>query len=195
VNDPINYPIDFVGSQSAGGSVLADADHEGHPGWCDDNSPYCNPSTPPGSTIADNVIGFLNNRPTDVILLHIGTNQFDTSNAGVNTILNNISTWAQQNYPVKVFLARIIPSLNGILGDVQAFNNNVETIATNRTGVSVYRVNQQGELQLGTTSPNWNNADPALMGDDYHPNVTGYGKMANRWKADLLSNGALPACP
>jgi lysophospholipase L1-like esterase len=190
------YPIDFVGSQNEGVSAgLADPDHEGHPGWCDDNNPICTASGPGNPTIADYVQSFLNTSPPDILLLHIGTNEFTTDATGVNTILNNISNWAQQNYPVKVYLARIIPSLNAILGDVQAFNDNVDAIAGNRLGVTVHRVNQQGELQVGTTGSDRNMAQPALMADDYHPNDTGYGKIADRWKADLLSNGAMPACP
>jgi lysophospholipase L1-like esterase len=33
------------------------------------------------------------------------------------------------------------------------------------------------------------------MGDDLHPNQDGYEKMADKWKADLISSGTLPSCP
>jgi VCBS repeat-containing protein len=187
------FGVDFIGSVTNTGASaippLADRDHEGHDGWCDDNNPACSVSG--GANIADSVIGFLSSNPADVILLHIGTNHFSTSNSGVNTILNNINTWAQSNYPVTVFVARIIPSVNGSL-NVNTFNNNVATIATDRSFVKVYTVNQQGTIQL---SGQPNNADPALMGDNLHPNQTGYDMMADTWKASLISSGVLPSCP
>jgi lysophospholipase L1-like esterase len=33
------------------------------------------------------------------------------------------------------------------------------------------------------------------MFDNVHPNLTGYNKMADKWKADLISSGTLPSCP
>jgi lysophospholipase L1-like esterase len=186
------YGIDFVGSQSDGaGGGLSDTNHEGHPGWCDDNNPYCAAAS--GQAIAPSVIGFLNTNPADIVLLHIGTNEFSTSNVGVDTILANVSAWAGSNYPVSVFVARIIPTSTGIL-DVQAFNDNVAAIVTDRPNVGVFSVDQQSELHQ-SGNPDLNLADPALMGDTYHPNSAGYTKMANRWKADLIAAGILPDCP
>ena len=181
------YGINFVGSQSDGaGAGLSDPDHEGHPGWCDDNNPACTGF----DTIAGNVNSFLNANPADIVLLHIGTNAFDTSNAGVDSILTNISTWAETHYPVDVYVARIIPSVDGSL-DVQTFNDSVAAIATDRPGVTVSVVDQQSELRL-PSSPNL--ADPSLMGNNLHPNASGYSKMANRWKLDMEQTGALPDC-
>lgn len=188
--NPTKFGVDFVGSVTTTGASanppLADRDHEGHGGWCDDA-----PCSGGFGNIADSVTGFLNSNPPDVILLHIGTNDFNTSSAGVNTILNNISTWAQSNYPVTVFVARIIPSVDGSL-NVNLFNNNVEAIATDRTDVKVYMVGQQGVLQLPGKP---NNADPSLMEGNLHPNQTGYDVMADKWNLDMLGTGALPTCP
>jgi hypothetical protein len=186
-----HYGINFVGSVTNTGASanppLADRDHEGQDGWCDDNTPFCSVSG--GANIADSVIDFLSNNPADIILLHIGTNHFSVSNSGVNAILNNINIWAQSNYPVTVLVARIIPSINGSL-DVNTFNNNIATIATDRPFVKVYTVDQQGALEVSL-----NRADPALMGDNLHPNQTGYDKMADTWKTYLISSGVLPSCP
>jgi len=186
------YGIDFVGSQSEGaGAGLSDVNHEGHPGWCDDNTPTCNLGSGIDATITD----FLNTNPADVILLHIGTNSFGTSSTGVNTILDNVNTWAGSNYPVNVFVARIIPTTDGSL-DVQTFNNNVAPIATDRPNVKVFRVDQQSELDK-PGDPNPNVADPNLMtvGNNLHPNAAGYTKMANRWQTDMINAGVLPNCP
>lgn len=185
------FPVDFVGSLSNGASAgLTDPDHEGHDGWCDDNNPNC--TVVGGQNIASSVTNFLNTNPADNILLHIGTNHFDTSNAGVNTILNNISNWAQSNFPVSVFVARIIPAVDGTLG-VNTFNNNIAAIATDRAAVKVYLVNQQDVLQL---PGQLDKADPALMGagDNLHPNQTGYDLMADKWKLDI-QNATVPVLP
>ncbi len=188
-----SYAVDMVGglaNGSAAGLSLPDDRHEGHPGWCDDNNPFCTVSG--GQNIAASVIGFLNSNPADIILLHIGTNHFNIDNSGVNTILNNINTWAQSNYPVTVFVARIIPSVNGTL-DVSTFNTNVAAIATDRTAVKVYNVDQQSVLWASSGQPN--NANPSLMADNLHPNQTGYNMMADKWKMDMLSAEVLPTCP
>lgn len=193
-----NYGINFVGSLNAEGSAanppLADRDHEGHPGWCDDNNPSCNVSG--GQTVDGNITNILNTNPPDLILLHIGTNEFSTDAGGVNSILNKINAWASTNYPVTVFLARIIPSSDGHL-DVNAFNNNVQAIADDRLNAKIFMVDQQSELH-NPGDPNPNKADPTLIAttavDTLHPNQAGYERMAGRWKADIGAAGVLPTC-
>lgn len=199
------YTVNFVGSLNSQGGLanppLADRDHEGHPGWCDGNrGPGTGRScTIPGAQAIDvNIRAFLDNNPADLILLHIGTNDLTPNDpSGVAKILDNISSWAQtpSNYPVKVFLARIIPSTNGSL-DVETFNNNVQAIANSpRPGIEVRIVDQQAELRQPGAGPNF--ANPALMAmgaDTLHPNQTGYDRMANRWKNDIVASGVLPSC-
>jgi hypothetical protein len=190
-----NYGVDFVGGISTFGATAwpdtdtpVDRDHEGHDGWCDDNTPFCNPSG--GQTIAANVTTWLNQNPADIILLHIGTNQFSTDASGVNTILNNINTWAQANYPVTVFLARIIKTVNDFIpdADIAQFNTNVDAIDGNRAAVKIYPVDQTNGAGLTYTLG-------VDMGDSVHPNQSGYDKMADKWKADITAAGVLPSCP
>jgi lysophospholipase L1-like esterase len=180
------YGIDFVGNLSSGFNFPFDTHHEGHPGFCDDG---CS-----GSNVADNVISWLDNNPADVILLHIGTNGFNTSNAGVDTILNNINTWATANYPTTVFVARIIPTVDGSL-NVNTFNNQVELIDGDRSNVKTFNVNQQTEAGLNASDPSGNFANPILMTDNLHPTQTGYNLMADKWNVDLVASGVLPSCP
>jgi len=33
------------------------------------------------------------------------------------------------------------------------------------------------------------------MADNLHPNPSGYTKMADKWKTDLVASGTLPTCP
>ncbi len=62
--DPTAIPrFDFVGSQDDG--ELADPDHEGHSGWDADE-------------IRDNIYGWLDANPAEIVLLHIGTNDMST---------------------------------------------------------------------------------------------------------------------
>jgi lysophospholipase L1-like esterase len=201
------YPVDFVGSQIEGSSAgLVDPDHEGHPGYCagpNGSSPtYC---TTTSGNIADNVNTWLDNHPADIILLHAGTNAFTPSASDVQLLLDNINTWAAANYPVKVFVARIIQTstLNGTasIADITLFNDNVQAIDTSAfTAVTVFSVNQQTGAGLNYTIDAGatclgGGACSGDLGDDLHPNPSGYGKIANRWRTDLLSSNLLPSCP
>lgn len=184
------FRVDFVGSLANGAAAgLADPDHEGHPGWCDDNNPNCNVSGE--QTVDGRVTGILDDARPDVVLLHIGTNHFSPDASGINSILDKISAWGLSNQPVSVFLARIIPTVNGSL-DVDMYNDNVQAIAGNRDGAEIFTVDQQAELQLAGDP---NRADPALMGDNLHPNQTGYDRMAARWRDRIIASGVLPRCP
>lgn len=187
-----NYSVNFVGSQSNGSSAspaIGDPDHEGHGGYCD--GPGIGNSCSFGN-VASNVIGWLNTNPADVILLHVGTNDFETNNPNdVAMILDNIESWAANNFPVSVFLARTIPTRDGTL-DVETYNNNVDTVAGDRPHVTIFRVDQQGALAV-SGSPNVANA--SYMGDNLHPNQAGYDRMADAWKAEILEQEIMPTCP
>jgi lysophospholipase L1-like esterase len=196
---PINdgkYGVDFVGGQSEGGSAgLSDTNHDGHPGWCDATPPACGT----GQGIAENLNAFLTSNPADIVLLHIGTNSFDTSNTGVASILGNADSWAGSNHPIAVFVARIIQNVSGTL-DVTTFNNNVAAIAQDGTNTTVLMVNQQTGAGLNYTIDSSatclnTGACSGDMADDLHPNPSGYNKLAQKWKTDLVNSGILPNCP
>ncbi len=184
------YPVNFVGNRFEGLSAgIGDPDHQGTPGQRDDE-------------LANNVASYLAGSPADILLLHIGTNAFNTSATDVQNILVNINAWAAANYPVKVFVARIIQTsqLNGAPSnaDITSFNNNVDAIANDGSITKVFKVNQQTgalltyTIDAGSTCLNGGTCTGDLA-DDLHPNPSGYGKMADRWKSDLLA--VLPNCP
>jgi len=197
-----NYAVDMVGSHSNGGDTgLTQPEHEGWPGY----------ST---LQLANGVNTWLTGNPPDIILLHAGTNSFSTNATNVNTLLNNINNWVQAyypgippgNYPVTIFVARIIQTVQGIPNsitdaDVTTFNNNVLSVAGNRTNVKVIMVNQQsgaGITYTIDTSPACLNTGVCTLGDManvLHPNPGGYVKMANKWKVDLQASTILPTCP
>jgi lysophospholipase L1-like esterase len=166
------YPgrIDFVGSLSNGLAAsppIGDPDHNGVAGISD-------------SELAASVVSKLNADPADILLLHIGTNSFSENANDVQTILNNIDSWEANNHPVTVFLARIIDDANGppYNLNVEAFNNNVQSMVSNRPDDKVIMVNQQTGAGIDYTVG-------VDMGDDLHPNQSGYDKMANRWRTSL----------
>ena len=57
------FAVDFVGGSTEPNPASFDSDHEGHPGFRDDE-------------IATEVFGYLAISPADIVLLHIGTNGF-----------------------------------------------------------------------------------------------------------------------
>ena len=176
-----SYPVNFVGSLTEGGSAgLADPDHEGHPGFLDDQ-------------VAASITAWLNTTQPDFLLLHIGTNGINagggTSATDVQNILNAVDAWeALNSSPITVFLARIIGSPDGTTNsNINTFNNNVVNMAAARTNDKIVIVNQQ-------TGAGINYSLSTDMADNLHPNQGGYDKMADKWKSDLLGSTAFPTC-
>ena len=143
------------------------------------------------------LIDWLNGKKPDMILLHIGTNGINgpggTSPTDVEGILNAIDAWETANSsPITVFLARIIGSPDPATNtNVTTFNSNVEVMALARiaSGDKIVIVNQQTGANLDYLT------DVGDGVDLFHPRPTGYDKMADKWKADLISSGVLPSCP
>lgn len=203
-----SYAVDFVGTLHDGsGAGLADDTHEGHPGdcvgpvnsGCQGLDQYNSSLT---RNLSDNITYWLDQDQPDFILLHAGTNGLDSSTvnpvttnaAAVDTLLQDISTWAQAHYPITVFVARIIPAVDGSL-DVDSYNNLVAQIpAGNHPSVRVIMVDQQSQIALAG-SPN--KADPSYMtpGNNLHPNQTGYDRMAGKWYTDMVNSREMPSCP
>ncbi len=185
------YSFDFVGSDSLTGNDPSlqpfDSDNEGHGGWRDDEIAWGQVGYP-----TDGIRAWLDANPTDIILLHIGTNGLDTSAADVESILNEIDLWENSvaGNPVTVILARII-NQNPITSVVTTFNDNVVAMALDRVNNSnnpaypddIIIVDQEGALTY-----------PDDLFNQEHPNSTGYGKMAPVWEQTLTA-GILQKCP
>jgi len=201
-----NYAVNFVGGLSFGLSAnppIADPDHEGHGGFCagpnGNNPTYC---TTTAGNLADNVITWLDANPADIILLHAGTNAFTTSPSDMDILLDRIEIWQASNYPVTVFVARIVEYVDDS-ANVQLFNNNVATMINGRSNVRYVLVDQQiGAGLIYTIGPADGLPTGSDMADNLHPNQDGYNKMAAKWLSDLtnLANVGpkfvgLPQCP
>jgi lysophospholipase L1-like esterase len=178
-----DYKIDFVCSQTAGTALDFDREHEGHSGWQADGGT--------GGGIAPNIFNWLVAYPTDVVLLHIGTNDITNNENAVNTanqigqILDNIDTWEAANNDVSVVLARIINRNDGYSVETTALNEQIQIMADARiaNGDKIVVVDMENAL----TYPN------DILPNDEHPNDGGYAKMADAWQTDLM--GFLPTCP
>jgi len=168
----IGYDADFVGSRYTGGAVEPsfDGDNEGHPAWT-------------SYEIAENVYHFLEMNTPDVILLHIGTNDWSSSPAGVEQILNNIDRFENDNgVSIEVILAKIIDR-SSYSSLIEEFNANVEAMAQNRIdngdNIQIVDMENGAGIDYGTD-----------IADGTHPNDCGYEKMANLWFAALTGEGS-----
>jgi hypothetical protein len=157
--------INFVGSLVASDSRTYDKDHEGHWGWRDDQ-------------IADNVYGWLQLNPPNIVLLHIGTNGLDESPADVEDILDEIDRY-ENDYAkhITVILARII-NRNPYSATTTVFNNNVAGMAAARIngGDDIIIVDMENGAGINYSTD---------MYDDKHPNEYGYEKMGILWFTTL----------
>jgi lysophospholipase L1-like esterase len=162
--------VDFVGSQSEGYLVTPtfDTDHEGHGGITD-------------TEVANNVYDWLISNPAEIVILHIGTNELDTSPSDVEVILNEIDRF---NINTIVILAKII-NHKTYSATTSQFNANLEQMTLNRIvqGDNIVIVDQESTLIY-----------PNDMFDELHPNQPGYEKMAETWYNALAPILPPPAC-
>jgi lysophospholipase L1-like esterase len=163
------YSVDFVGSQTTGFPEDFDRNHEGHSGWRADQ-------------IRDNITGWLNSTPADVILLHIGTNDISQNQGATGTaveigqILDRIDAWETTHNQVWVVLARIVNRNDSRNGITTTLNGLIQGLADTRIagGDKIVVVDMESALSY-----------PGDLADTVHPNDSGYGKMAAAWFAAL----------
>jgi lysophospholipase L1-like esterase len=175
------YSVNFVGSLGSAYQYQYsyDNDHEGHGGQTVD-------------WIRDRVYGpngqFLQNNPPDIVLLHIGTNDFsgtpplsdpDDVAMEVMQILDKIDDYeSAEGKKVLVILAKIIKRIDSVEKKqaVEAFNLALQSKAETRilAGDNLVMVDMETALNY-----------PQDLADDLHPNTAGYSKMADVWFSAL----------
>jgi len=190
------YELDFVGSLNNGSAVFGDldlADHEGHPGWRDDEIVNGRLTDPSAGKLEDWLIA----EQPNIVLLHIGTNGLDPSSNDVRDILNLVDNY-ENNFGevVWVILARII-NRNIYSSTTTVFNDNIENMAKDRINnpsnpaypdkIIIVDMEDGAGINYDLTTDN----PPGDMWNDLHPFETGYDKMAEVWFSGLQA--ILPA--
>ncbi|MBI9070061.1 MAG: putative Ig domain-containing protein [Melioribacteraceae bacterium] len=189
-----NYSFDFVGSLVNGGAIIPDPDHEGWPGIT-------------AATTALNVYNQLEANTPDVILLHIGTNDLTADPSDVEDILNEIDRFeTDYNKEIWVLVAQIINRTGTVdpskVPLTTLFNDNLEIMVNTRINDTV----NPDKLILcdmeNGAGINYiiDREEPFINGDMYdylHPNIKGYGKMAQLWfdNLQLLLPPGTPTAP
>ena len=173
------YRTDFVGNRYAGENYFPDANNAGFPGITKGQlarmmisgiNPANRPETPGP---------YLESYPADIILLHIGTNQVNESTIEVENILDEIDRYeTSQNAFITVILAQIINRYpyNAVTTN---YNKKLKAMAEARiaNGDKILIVNMEEDAGLiYALTP-----DGGDMTDEYHPNASGYEKMAKVW--------------
>ena len=161
------YDVKFVGSRIAGEDIVPafDPHNEGYPGWT-------------SAQLASITYSRLVDYSPDIILLHIGSNDWSESVSYVDKILNEIQRYEDRyHHPIKVILARII-NRRAQYGWISNFNRNLQNLANNRFahGDDIVVVDMEHNAGINYS---------ADFQDPTHPNDTGYQKMANLWFSTL----------
>jgi hypothetical protein len=199
------YDFDFVGHAYTGYSVFPDAENGGIPGIKDEQ-------------LADvmtygyywkygqkiNIVSpnqpYLNAYPADIILLHIGTNDWINEEiygyqvAVLNQLFDAIDTY-ETTYlkEVLVIVARIINKKNafsvceGPLSEwkVEYYNDELEALVNTRiaAGDKIKLIDMQCGADIDYTDD---------MLNDYHPTQIGYDKMGTHWFEEIDNINAAP---
>ncbi len=185
------YRVDFVGGQASGPSGGFDRDHQGMGGIR--SRAYADAYTWDGSDhqgVSEHIGAWLANTPADIILLHIGTNDFNTHKtadqiySGTAQILSNIRDWAASEPSV----GTVELLLGQIVGGNQAANfTNAEVrrldyeLLPQLAGDQITLVDQYGALDRNHDQV----PDPGLYANTLHPDQAGYNAMAAAWEAAL----------
>ena len=157
------YNIDYVGTLTNNGANIPDPNHEGHSGWRIDQ-------------LDTNMAGWLASLASpDVVLMHIGTNDFGSGFDPVNAI-NRLDALILKIATLRPYTHIIVTNLLARSGPLDAqiqnqFNPYVQA-----------RVNAHALAGRRVKFLNMRAAVPLSdMPDGLHPNQTGYNKMANAW--------------
>ncbi|KAI0477888.1 carbohydrate esterase family 3 protein [Xylariaceae sp. FL0804] len=171
-----NGEVNFVGSNQEDSGACAitdyDKDNEGHSGYL-------------AIDIADSdeLVGWLQQNPADVITMHLGTNDIVQQNKATADILAAFTTLVGQmrdsNPNMKIIVAQIIPLGIGDWGaQVQALNAAIPGWAQglNQTASPIWVVDQYTGFDAAND-----------LRDGVHPNAAGDQKMADVWYPALVN--------
>jgi lysophospholipase L1-like esterase len=192
------YPVNFVGSDSSGYGAVPkfDPDNAGFGGYSTGQLLHLLKT---GYDVKGNEVTngpYLDYYTPDIILLHIGTNQLDSSTADLQDLLNYIDDFEDTtNTRIWIILAKIINRVPYSL-TTTIYNNNIQKMAEQRikNGDDIKLVDMENNAgivyKIDTVAP-YINGD---LYDGIHPNKSGYTKMANLFfdTLQVLLNKIIP---
>ncbi|KAI2628218.1 SGNH hydrolase-type esterase domain-containing protein [Xylaria nigripes] len=166
--------VDWVGSGTNDnncGDMTYDRDNEGHSGYL-------------AVDIANKqqLVGWLQSNPADVITMHLGTNDIAQQNKPVDEIIGAFTTLVNEmrdsNPRMKIIVAQIIPlGIGNYNPTIESLNQAITTwaegLSTTESPISV--VDQYTGFDAATD-----------LRDGVHPNEAGDVKMANVWRPALV---------
>ena len=157
------YVVDYVGTQTGNSSGLPDQNHQGIGGWRIDQ-------------LDTNMVAWLGSiDDPDVVLMHIGTNDFGQS-FNTATAIDRLDALILKIASLRPYAHIIVTNL---MERGEPANTNIQTLfnpyvqdrvnAHATAGRRVYFLNMRAAVPLSD------------MPDNLHPNQTGYDKMADAW--------------
>ena len=157
------YNVDYIGTLSNNGALLADVNHEGHGGWRIDQHDA-------------NIEGWFNTmEDPDVVLMHIGTNDFGQS-LDITNAINRFDALILKIATLRPYAHIIVTNLMA-----RAEPRNTE-IQTHFNPFVEDRVDAHALAGRRVTFLDMRAAVPITdMPDNLHPNQAGYDKMAAAW--------------
>ena len=175
----------FVGSQINGN--FSQNHHEGHPGYPISGQPSANGWRP---GIYENIQNWMEANPADIILLHIGSNDIainPTDTEVYTEMLINLGYLLQYMHEIngsaRIYVAEITEidvtkpangyDISNVYNQIQAYNSGIPKVVQGMDWVTVVAM------------PILDSTD---MWDLFHPNATGYKKMAQTWYNSITAN-------
>ena len=109
--------------------------------------------------------------PSDIVVIHIGTNDMYMSPSGAPTRLGNLIDKLTTGYPnALIVVCKIIPLPSG-MSAVNTYNNAIPGIVQTRVAAGKHVI----IVDLATGFPS-----SGLSSDSVHPNVSGYAWMGDK---------------
>ncbi len=168
--ESVNYNL--VGSLSHGSGF--DSDHEGHDGWT-------------SAMILSTISTFLIDNPSDIVILHIGTNDITSleTPASIRDNIEAIIDAIKDRDPnTKLILSSLIPRNDSENSKNDELNDLLQVLFNSKR-IDGYKIFYAGCNEVFKANPNWM---LDWMDDTKHPNDTGYNIMA-----EVLLNAVMNA--
>ncbi len=157
------YNVDYIGSMTINSSLVPDPNHEGHSGWRIDQ-------------LDSNMATWLSSMADpDVVLMHIGTNDFG-QNLDITNAINRLDALILNIATLRPYAHIIVTNL---MERGEPANTNIQT---HFNPFVEARVNAHAAAGRRVTFLDMRAVVPLVdMPDNLHPNQTGYNKMADAW--------------